>query len=132
MDVRAAARAWSAEWSTAWERHEPERLDALYDDGAVFHSAPFREPRRGGNGVRDYAAWAFAGEERAEVRFAEPFATSGTRAVVEWWAVVTSAGREETLAGVSLLDFTASGRVAAQRDYWQVDEGRRHRPESWS
>jgi hypothetical protein len=64
------------------------------------------------------------------VRFGEPV-VAGERAAVEWWTVSRSSeGRESTLAGVSLLRFSADGLVAEQYDYWHV-EPRRRRPHEY-
>jgi hypothetical protein len=60
------------------------------------------------------------------VWFGEP-TVAGDRATVEWWAVSTSGGEEETLAGVSLLRFGEDGLVVDQRDYWHSKPGRHER-----
>ena len=121
MDTADAARRWAREWSEAWEAHDSDRVGALYAPGAIHLSAPFREPRD----PREYAEWAFSDEDSAECRFSEPFAVAGDRAVIEWWAVSTSAAKEETLAGVSLIRFDDAGIVLEQRDYWHLEPGRR-------
>jgi SnoaL-like domain len=123
MDTHAAARAWAAGWTQAWTTHDPELLVSLYEDDADFRSSAFRDPLHGGDGVHGYATWAFADEEHAKVRFAEPFQASDGRAVVEWWAIVSRGDHEETIAGVSLLQFSPEGRVQAQRDYWELAQG---------
>ena len=95
-------------------------MAALYADGAVFHSHPFRESQPPG----EYAAWAFADQAHLDFRFGEPL-VDADRAAVEWWAVITStSGEVETLAGVSLLRFAGDGRVAEQRDVWASTPGR--------
>lgn len=120
MNTAEAARRWAEEWKRAWEEHEPDRVAALYAEGASFRSAPFRDLQD----PRAYAEWAFADEDSAEPHFGEPV-VSGDRASVEWWAVSTSNGNEVTLAGVSLLRFDPAGLVVDQRDYWHLEEGRR-------
>jgi ketosteroid isomerase-like protein len=131
MDAAAAARAWVEGWSKGWPAQDAEAIAALYAEDASFRSHPFREPHRGAAGVRDYCEWAFADEERpTECWFGEPRFTAGG-AVVEYWAIITSEGKEHTLAGISVLDFAADGRVQAQRDYWSMEEGRRERPAGW-
>jgi YD repeat-containing protein len=51
---------------------------------------------------------------------------------VDWWAVVTTTdGSVETLAGISLLRFDASGRVSEQRDAWGAEPSRRDVP-AWA
>jgi len=84
----------------------------------VHVSAFFREAQR----TADYAAWAFADEERAEVWFAEPL-VEDDRAAVAWWAVSRGTdGRDSTLAGVSMIRFRSDGLVLDQRDYWNIAE----------
>jgi hypothetical protein len=89
-------------------------------------SHPFRLPQAPG----EYAAWAFGDEESADVRFGEPLVGDG-RAAVEYWAVIRSKGREQTLGGVAVTRFAPDGRVAEQRDYWAMEDGRREPPPGW-
>jgi hypothetical protein len=72
-----------------------------------------------------YARWAFDEEAEAECWFAEPALSGRDGAAVEYWAVSTGRdGTVETIAGVALLRFGADGRVVAERDYWNLAEGR--------
>ncbi|MBA3717592.1 MAG: nuclear transport factor 2 family protein [Actinobacteria bacterium] len=119
-EVESAAQRWAEEWAQGWREHDSGRIAELYSDGAVFRSAPFRDPQD----PRAYADWAFADEDSADCWFGEPVVT-GDRATVEWWAVSHSGGKEETLAGVSLLRFDGDGLVIEQRDYWHSQPGRR-------
>ena len=49
----------------------------------------------------------------------------GSRAAVDWWAVVTAKdGSVQSLAGTSLLRFDAEGLVVEQRDAWAELDGR--------
>ena len=124
----AAVRRWIEGWAHGWAEHDVERVAALYVDGPVQRSEPFRErdePRR-------YAAWAFSDERSAEVWFAEPRVTGDETAACEWWAVSTPAeGSVVTLAGVSLLHFAPDGRVDDQRDYWSQRDGAHTPPDEW-
>ena len=120
MDAEAAARAWVEGWQTGWEKADPEQIGALYAGDAVFRSYPFREPERS---ARDYALRAFADEELVECRFGEPL-VYGDRAAVEYWAILSADGDEETLAGIALIRFGPDGRVIEQRDYWSMQPGR--------
>ena len=126
MEIAEAARSWADEWERGWREHDSRRIAALYADGAVFRSAPFREPQD----PQAYAEWAFADEEAVECRFGEPI-VAGDRAVVEYWAVITARGKEETLAGVALLRFGPDGRVVEQHDYWEMVDGRRAQFDEW-
>ena len=120
MDAEAAARAWVEGWTKGWESADPEAIGALYAEGAVYRSHPFREPEKS---AREYARRAFADEELAECRFGEPV-VHGDRAAVEYWAVLLAEGDAETLAGIALLRFGADGLVVEQHDYWAMQPGR--------
>ena len=125
-ETAAAARHWAEEWARGWREHDSARIAALYAEGAVFRSAPFRDP----DDPRRYSEWAFADEDAVECRFGEPVVL-GERAVVEYWAVIKSGGREQTLAGIALLRFGGDGFVVEQRDYWHMQDGRREPFDEW-
>jgi ketosteroid isomerase-like protein len=123
MDAETAAGAWVEGWSRAWPAGDYAAVGALYAEGAVFRSHPFREPQA----PAEYAAWAFADadEQLVECRFGEPV-VGGGRAAVEYWALLRRRdGGEVTLAGIAVLRFASDGRVAEQRDYWDLARGRR-------
>jgi hypothetical protein len=125
---RADVRRWIEAWAHGWAEHDVPRIGALYTAGAVQRSEPFRERED----PRAYATWAFADERSAEVWFAEPHVTSAESAACEWWAISTlDDGSTATLAGVSLLRFTADGLVDDQRDYWSEREGSHRPPDDW-
>ena len=125
----AAATAWVEAWLHAWPTKDAEPLAALYADDAVFLSHPFREPRVGPEGPREYVRWATEDQAAVECAFAEPM-VRGDRAAVEWWAVITSSdGSDETVVGTSMLRFDADGRVVGDCAYWAGESGR-HGPPS--
>jgi len=71
-------------------------------------------------------------ETEAESRFAEPVLSGRDGAAVEYWAVSTARdGTAETIAGVALLRFGGDGRVVAERDYWNLAEGRVDPYDGW-
>ncbi len=121
MDTSAAARAWVEGWTAGWENADADGIGALYARTRSTAHTPFREPERS---ARDYALRAFADEELVECRFGEPIVDGG-RAAVEYWAVLSADGDEETLAGIAVLRFREDGRVVEQRDYWSMEPGRR-------
>lgn len=130
MTVEAAARRWAQTWSRAWPVKDTEAISALYADGAAYRSHPFRAPKIGPSGAREYVAWAFAEEEHLTCWFGEPI-TCGSRAAVEWWAVFRSKGKDHTIAGTTVLRFSHDGKVTEHLDYWCTDEGRRLPPDGW-
>ena len=132
MDPEQAARRWAATWTAAWRAHQVEPVVALYAEGCVHRSTPFRPPHRGREGVRDYLRQAFADEQRVEeVRFGDPV-VRGDRACVEYWArFVDQDGTASTLAGCGIARFDAGGLVTEVRDYWHLEPGDRPPPEGW-
>jgi hypothetical protein len=101
-----------------------EPIAGRYAEGAVFRSHPFRETED----PRAYVERVLAEEEaEPEIWFGEPI-VSGDRAAVEYWAILRVEGKEQTLAGTTLLRFDADGLVVEHRDYWAIEEGRRERP----
>jgi hypothetical protein len=129
--VEAAARRWAQTWERSWRELDVEPIAALYADGVVWRTTPFRPPSLGTEGARGYVVQAFADEADVELcRFGEPRVT-GDAATVEWWAVLQEEGRLATLAGVSLLRFDAEGLVAEQRDYWFLEDSRHEPPPEW-
>jgi hypothetical protein len=121
MDGTAAARRWADVWERGWQAADVDAIAALYADGALFLSSPFRPHQPPG----EYVTWAFGEQAAAVCRFGAPV-VDGDRAAVDWWAVVTDGvGADETLAGTSLLRFDADGLVVEQRDVWASEPGRR-------
>jgi SnoaL-like protein len=121
MNTEQAARRWAEVWAEGWPAADVEAIDALYAEGAVFYSHPFRDRQA----PRDYVTWAFSDQAEAECRFGEPV-VSGDRAAVDWWAVMTTDdGSVESIAGTSLLRFDDEGLVVEQRDVWAIEPGRR-------
>jgi hypothetical protein len=131
MDSEAAARSWVEAWSRGWRDHYPAVIAERYADDAVFMSHPFRDARRGKRAAFDYAEEAFAEEEAVEFRFGDPIASHG-RAAVEYWAVITSREREQTLLGVTVLRFDDDGLVTEHADYWAMQDGRRPPRPGWN
>jgi hypothetical protein len=121
VDAETAARHWIEGWERAWRAKDADAIAALYAERHVYRSHPFREPEAG---AREYALRAFRQEELVECRFGEPF-VAGSRAAVEYYALLREGGTDYTLAGVSLLRFDTEGLVTEHRDYWAMEEGRR-------
>ncbi|MBV8595809.1 MAG: nuclear transport factor 2 family protein [Candidatus Eremiobacteraeota bacterium] len=130
MTVEAAARRWAQTWSRAWPRKDTAAISELYNEGAAYRSHPFREPKIGPRGAQEYTQRAFAEEEALECWFGEPI-ICGRRAAVEWWAVFRAKGKDQTIAGTTVLRFSEDGKVTEHLDYWCSDEGRRLPPDGW-
>ena len=126
METTAAVRRWIETWARAWPAKDAGAIAALYADGAAFRSQPFRDLRS----PREYAEWAFSEQDAAECWFGEPV-IDDPRAAVEYWAIVRFEGRDETIAGISVLRFGPDGLVAEQRDCWNSQAGRVEPPRGW-
>jgi ketosteroid isomerase-like protein len=125
MDAVDAAQRWVDVWERAWPVADTAAIAGLYAEDAVFYSHPFRDRQA----PADYVAWAFAEQASAECRFGERIA-AGTRAAVDWWAVIDDRdGSQQTVAGTSLLRFREDGLVVEQRDAWGEAAGRRELPD---
>lgn len=130
MDTRAAARRWAETWRSSWESQQLEPILALYAPDAALFTTPMRPPYRGHDGVRDYVSQAFAEEAEVHAWFGAPV-VDGSRAAVEWWATLLENGQPTTIAGTSVLEFDADGRVVRQHDAWEQMDGRRRPPPEW-
>ena len=121
MNARDAARAWVEAWTRGWPARDPGAIAERYRADAPYRSHPFREP----TSALGYTTWAFEDQSGVRFAFGAPVVDESThRAVVEYWAVITTAdGRDETVAGTSVLRFDAEGLVEDHRDYWVVHEG---------
>ena len=62
--------------------------------------------------------------------FGEPV-SAGSRAAVEYWAILSSHGKEVTLVGTTVLRFTSDGLVQEHREYWSLEDGGRSPHEGW-
>jgi len=120
------AHRWARVWERAWRERDADAIEALYADGCVFRTHPFREAEDPGGYVRR----ELPTESDVDVRFGRPV-VDGERAAVEWWATLVESGNEITLAGFSWLRFDEEGLVSEQRDYWAEADGRRPPPEPW-
>jgi ketosteroid isomerase-like protein len=108
-------------WARAWPSRDVDAVAALYADGAVFFSHPFRDDMA----PRTYVEWAFGEQASAECRFGEPI-VEGDRAAVDWWGAITAPDDSvESIAGTSMLRFDADGLVVEQRDVWAAVPERR-------
>jgi ketosteroid isomerase-like protein len=124
------AREWIDAYAEAWRSKDDEAVAALFTEGGVYRSSPFRPASTGTEEIREYWRGATSTQEGLDLRFGEPV-VHGNRVVVEWWVVMTDDGREITLPGALLLRFAHDGRCEELREYWHVEDGRHEPPEGW-
>jgi ketosteroid isomerase-like protein len=96
-------RQWIDDYADAWRRGDPDAVSALFTEGAVYRTSPFRPPTGGGAAIRDYWTRATSTQEDLALRFGEPVVQSN-KVAVEWWATMRDDGREVTRPGCLLLD----------------------------
>jgi nuclear transport factor 2 (NTF2) superfamily protein len=121
---------WIAAYGQAWVGRDPAAVVPLFTEDAVYRSSPFRAPHLGADGIREYWTRATSTQEQLDLRFGAPV-VDGTRAVVEWWAVLRDDGAWITLPGSLLLRFAPDGRCEELREYWHVEDGRHEPPPGW-
>ncbi|MGH2763358.1 MAG: nuclear transport factor 2 family protein [Thermoleophilaceae bacterium] len=126
MDIRQ----WIDDYADAWRSGDAEAVGALFTEGAIYRSSPFRPPATGRAGIRDYWTSATSTQEGLDLRFGEPV-VAGNRVAVEWWAAMRDSGEEVTLPGCLLLRFRTDGRCEELREYWHLENGRIQPPEGW-
>lgn len=122
--------AWLAAYGRAWRERDADAAAALFTEDAVYRSHPFREPHVGRDEIRAYWRGATSKQEGLELRFGEPV-SAGSRAGVEWWAVMREGGEWVTVPGCLVLRFAGDGRCEELREYWHLEAGRRGPPEGW-
>ena len=129
-DSRAAAHRWAQTWRENWIARNGEPIVALYAEGATYSTAPFREPRIGPAGARDYLVPVLAEEADVKAWFGEPI-FDGDRASISWWASFLEEGQEATYAGTSVLRLNEEGLVVDEWDTWNRADGRMEPPPGW-
>jgi hypothetical protein len=128
VDTTELAERWRSTWQGAWEAKDGAAIAALYAEGAVYRSHPFREPELS---ARDYVEREFALEHGIVCRFGEPL-VGAERAAVDWWATYEEGGEQVTLMGVTMLRFGDDGLVVQHTDYWADAAGRVEPFEGWA
>lgn len=124
MDTADAARRFVETWERGWTRHDVPALLALYAEGCVHRSMPFRAPHRGRAALADYLRWSFEDERPLDVRFGPPVVGPDGLAVAEFRVVAEEGGEVSTLAGCVFVRFRGDGLAVETRDYWHQTSGR--------
>jgi SnoaL-like domain len=124
------AEGWIAAYGKAWVERDAEAVVGLFTEEAVYASHPFRTPHVGSEEIRAYWTRATSTQEDLELRFGEPV-VHGSKAIVEWWAIMRDEGAWITLPGCLLLRFAPDGRCEELREYWHVEDGRHDPPPGW-
>lgn len=126
------ARKVVDELYAAWSLHEPDRVDAILTDDAVYEDVASGQIRRGKSEIKDLirAAFTFAPDFRVTL---VSFSFTGDAATTEWIIEGTQSGAAQVgptgelaatdrafrLRGASILKFQ-HGRIAQVRDYYDM------------
>ena len=74
-----------AAWKRGWESRSPDTILDLFDDDAEYRAAPFTEPLKGANAIREL--WNVMAANQANVEFdAEHVWVSGSTVLASWHA----------------------------------------------
>jgi uncharacterized protein (TIGR02246 family) len=124
------AERWIDAYAQAWRDKDADAVAALFTPGASYLSHPTGGPHQGRKAIRAYWTRATATQRHLDLRFGQPI-VAGSRAAVEWWAVMGDpdwgplrADDSVTLPGCLVLRFVPGGLCAALREYWNADFGR--------
>jgi uncharacterized protein (TIGR02246 family) len=121
---------WIDAYAQAWRDKNAEAVAALFTPDASYQAHPTGAPHQGREAIRTYWTRATVTQRQLDLRFGQPI-VAGSRAAVEWWAVMRDpdwgpqgADDSVTLPGCLVLRFVPSGLCAALREYWNADFGR--------
>ena len=124
-------RSWIDRYGRAWRDRDADAAAEIFTEDAIYRAHPFRAPHVGRDAIRAYWRDATATQRRIDLRFGEPV-VAGSKAAVEWWAVIDEEREGEvTLPGCLLLRFREDGRCEELREYWHLEPGRREPPDGW-
>ena len=111
-----------AAWKRGWEGRNPDTIVDLFDDDAEYRQAPFTEPLKGVNAIRQL--WNGLAASQANVEFdAEHVWVSGATVLASWHAAYTrrDAGGERVRAyGFMTAELNDAGKVWRMR-MWPVE-----------
>ena len=111
-----------AAWKRGWESRSPDTILDLFDDDAEYRAAPFTEPLKGANAIREL--WNVMAANQANVEFdAEHVWVSGLTVLASWHAAYTrrDAGGERVRAyGFMTAEMNDAGKVWRMRQ-WPVE-----------
>ena len=122
---------WIEAYGRAWETRDDQAVGELFSNDAAYWSHPFRQPFHGRDAIRAYWRQATGSLTGISLNFGRPIA-DGSRAAVEWWAILHGDQQTATLPGALILRFDRNGCCEELREYWHLDQDRAiAAPEGW-
>ena len=119
---RSAVQDWLDRYVAAWRANQPEPIEALFTEDAVYSYRPWYgddHTIRGREAI--VASWLEEPDEPAawDAQY-EPFAVEGDRAVAIGWSRYAASGDapERTFHNAYLLRFAPDGRCADFREFY--------------
>src|SRR5437868_2212743 len=115
MDAEQVTR-WVDGYRRAWESNDPEAIGALFAEGGVYYTEPFRQGIRGRDAI--VADWLARKDEPGETELrSEVMAVCDDVAFVRGWAkYFTPPEREYSNLWVVRLD--SDGRCSEFTEWW--------------
>ena len=120
----ASLQAWLQQYGAAWEARDPAAAGRLFSERAIYHEMPFDAPMQGRAAIEDYWRKVTAGQRDVKFEY-RVIAVNGNTGVAHWSATFEQAadGAGAALDGVFVLEFDASGRCSALREWWHYKAG---------
>lgn len=111
-----------ATWKRGWEGRNPDTIVDLFDENAEYRQAPFTEPLRGTNSIREL--WNTMAANQVSVEFdAESVWVSGSTVLASWHGAYTrrdTGGERVRVYGFMTLELDDAGKVTRFRQ-WPVE-----------
>jgi ketosteroid isomerase-like protein len=109
-------------WKRGWETRNPDTILDLLTEDAEYRQAPFTEPLKGANAIREL--WNEMAASQANVEFdAEKVWVSGATVLASWHAAYTrrdAGGDRVRVYGFMTLEVNDDGKVWRLRQ-WPVE-----------
>jgi ketosteroid isomerase-like protein len=123
--THADVQAWLDRYVEAWRANEPEPIEALFTDDAVYRYRPYSDPEQMVSGRAAIAeSWLEEPDEPAawEAHY-EPYVVEGERAVAVGYSRYLAAdGQPERIYhNAYLLRFAPDGRCAEFSEFYMLE-----------
>jgi ketosteroid isomerase-like protein len=109
--------AWLDRYFAAWASNDPDDVEALFSEDAVYSYSPFKAETRGRDAI--VREWVEGGLGEDFTSRHEPLAVTGNRGIAHWSVSSRDAGGAVVeLDGIFVLDFDDEGRCSEHREWY--------------
>ncbi len=109
---------WMGGYLTAWESNDPGDIGSLFTEDALYYTAPFREPWRGGEGI--VAGWLEHRDEPDEWTFRwEVLAIADDLGLVRGWTTYTDP--PTAYSNLWVIRLADGGRCSEFVEWWMEE-----------